>query len=306
MTGNFGNFSASATNATHLYASILHELLSSGERTQPRGMETMEHRGARVILYDPLRCIVDVPSRKLNYHFMVGEWWWIAMGDNRVESISHYCNEIAKYSDDGLIFYGAYGPRWRSQIDDVICNLLNDRDSRQAVVTIFRPELYDQNMSAVVKTTRDVPCTISMQYLIRNDKLETIVTMRSWDAYLGFPYDIFNFARLGALVAGQIGIEQGPLIVQAGSLHLYSRNYDKAADVIDATVSSELAVEPLPELPASGYMRILEQSARQHGLVTTDRDPWKAYVKVLADRKVQRNDLTEPFKMLLAQRRIDI
>lgn len=300
---SLGQMFIQADNATTLYLAVLNHLLDRGQKVTPRGMSTLEERGASIVLSNPRRCVIDITERKLNYHFMVAEWWWIAAGDNRVESISHYCSEIAKFSDDGQIFFGAYGPRWRGQIGRVVENLRGDVDSRQAVVTIFRPGLYDFQHRPVL--TRDVPCTISMQYLIREDKLETIVTMRSWDAFLGFPYDIFNFSRLGAMVAGAIGIEQGPVMVTAGSLHLYERNFEKASELIEGPERiSAIELEPLPLMLDSGTMRAWEESARG-GYVPTHLEPWASYVKILADRKKSRDDLDEPFKSLIP-RRLDV
>lgn len=293
-------------SATSLYYALLEYVVTAGEKISPRGMDTSEVRGMQVVLEDPLRCIVDIPVRKLNYHFMVAEWWWIAMGDNSVETIKHYCNEIEKFSDDGVTFYGAYGPRWRRQIANVVTNLKKDNSSRQAIVTIFRPDLYDNHTFETI-ATKDVPCTISMQYVIRNNKLETIVTMRSWDAYMGFPYDIFNFSRLAAMVAGELGVVLGELMVQAGSLHLYARNFEKVDEVLaHRPTSSSISLEPLPYIPIIDSMRMWENVARKHGTVFFNYQPWSKYVKVLADRTRQQNDLEEPFRTLLAQRRLQV
>lgn len=291
--------------ASGLYLNVLAELLGADSKAAPRGMETKEVRAAQVVLNDPACCVVDVAERKLNYHFMVAEWWWIASGDDRVASIGHYCSEISRFSDDGATFFGAYGPRWRPQAEAAVRRLDNDRDSRQAVVSTWRTDDDWRNWKAMLKTkeavelgdvvSKDVPCTLTMQYLVRGGKLETIVTMRSWDAWLGMPYDLFNFARLGAAVAGELGVEQGPLVVQAGSLHLYERNFEAARSLVDYGMYASTREPPLPGLPPANQMRAWEAQARV-GYLGTAADPWCDYLTVMSHRSNKQMRLSQRWR----------
>ena len=47
------------------------------------------------------------------------------------------------------------------------------------------------------RSSKDIPCTLSLQFFLREASdqlwLHTIATMRSNDAWLGVPYDTFNF-----------------------------------------------------------------------------------------------------------------
>ena len=47
-----------------------------------------------------------------------------------------FMKAIAKFSDDGIMFRGAYGPKVVEQLGYVTQNLLSDPDSRQAVINI--------------------------------------------------------------------------------------------------------------------------------------------------------------------------
>ena len=69
--------------------------------------------------------IVTIPERKLNYKFMFGEAEWILSGSNNVKHISKYMKAISKFSDNGITFRGAYGPKIVDQLDYVVCSLLN-------------------------------------------------------------------------------------------------------------------------------------------------------------------------------------
>jgi thymidylate synthase len=78
-----------------------------------------------------------------------------------------------------------------------------------------------------------------MQFLMRNDKLHAITTMRSNDAWLGFPLDIYQFTLFQRIVAAAIHTSLGLYVHNVGSMHLYSRDYDVAKQAV-------LAVRPTP------------------------------------------------------------
>lgn len=118
--------------------------------------------------------------------------------------------------------FGAYGPRARRQLDTVIANFITDLGSRQHVVFLGRPG--DQG-------TPDAPCTVALQFLVRDAKLNVIAMMRSSDVTRGLPYDIMQFGGLGLLIARVVGVSEGSLTVFAGSSHVYDR------DVINADAS---------------------------------------------------------------------
>ena len=109
-----------------------------------------------------------------------------------------------------------------SQLEYCKRTLRQDLDSRQAVLTIWQPR---------PEPSKDIPCTVSMQFLIRDNKIHTIVNMRSSDAYLGLPYDLFVFSCITAKLRdlmGKRGLRLGNLTVFAGSSHIYQRDYAKA------------------------------------------------------------------------------
>lgn len=210
------------TNTT--WAKALRAVLQVGEHISPRGQETAEVLGYQTIV-NMSQPVVTVPSRKLSRKFLVAEAAWILCGSDKVEDIAPYNKNIAQFSDDGVTFFGAYGPKFIDQVHHVIYALSHDRDSRQAVITFWRES---------PPSTKDVPCTLSIQFLIRGDRLEAIVNMRSSDLWLGWVYDVFNFSMMAAFVALQlkascgIVLRLGDLRLTAGSQHIYQRDWEKA------------------------------------------------------------------------------
>jgi thymidylate synthase len=201
--------------------------MNKGMEFAPRGIPTHELLGYQTVV-DMKQPMVTVFERQLGYRFLCAEAHWILTGDNRVETIAPYSKTIANFSDDGETFFGAYGPSIMEQFGYCRQTLIKDRHSRQAVLTTWRKNPPE---------TKDVPCTLTTQFIIRSNYLHTIHSMRSSDIWLGWPYDVFNFTMLAACMLLDLknakpeefkDLELGKLFFTAGSQHLYKKNFDQA------------------------------------------------------------------------------
>lgn len=217
-----------------IWQGLMQSILDNGQTVHPRGKETKEILGSRTVI--PMDYpVITIANRKLGYKFMAAEAAWILSGDNRVATIKNYAKAIEQFSDDGVYFFGAYGPPIRDQISHVIEALTSDVDTRQAVITIWR-----QNP----RKSKDIPCTISCQFAIRDGKLHCFMNMRSSDVWLGVPYDWFNFSALSAFVAlhlrakGRI-VSLGNLYFYAASQHMYATNFDGAKDCMESVILAD-------------------------------------------------------------------
>lgn len=109
------------------------------------------------------------------------------------------------------------------QLDNVIMTLRDDRHSRRAMVMIFNPE--DTRATAGALTR--VPCSISYQFLIRDNRLHVIYYTRSNDFFKHFAIDIWLTEAMmdyvfNILAATYPSLKKGPLHYFAGSLHAYN------------------------------------------------------------------------------------
>jgi thymidylate synthase len=214
--------------ANDCWLNLVNTVLSTGTAVAPRGKSCTELVSIQTRF--PMRKpIVLNTHRDLGYKFLFAEAHWILSGDDRVETIAPFSSRIAQFSDDGETFFGAYGPRLSEQSYYLLNKLRQDKDTRQAVVTIWQESPWD---------SKDIPCTISVQFLIRNNKLYCIDTMRSSDIWLGWPYDAFNFTMLSASVLLYLQedyptLELGDLIMNLGSAHLYTENFARAYTCIE-------------------------------------------------------------------------
>ena len=211
--------------ANNEWLKALYEANKYGTEHAPRGEYTRELLG-RKIQVNMRWPVVTVVKRKLSYKFMAAEAAWILSGDNRVSTIAPFSKAISQFSDDGVTYHGAYGPKIRDQLHYVADNLSKDPDSRQAVINIWR-----ENPGS----SRDIPCTLSVQFLIRNDKLHVIDTMRSSDLWLGWPYDIFNFSMLARylILYADLDVGLGNIYLNAGSAHIYKPQWEACDDITE-------------------------------------------------------------------------
>lgn len=228
-----------------IWLMAINAILESGTRVSPRGNGTLEVPQATMVV-DMRYPVLTVESRGLSYQFMAAEAYWILSGDDTVEGIEPWNKHIAKFSDDGKTFFGAYGPPIQNQIGWVVNKLNEDQDTRQAGLTIWRQKPHK---------TKDVPCTVAIFFSIRNGKLNSHVFMRSSDIWLGLPYDVFNFSMLSHDVccllnetrSGDDLVSPGGLYLTAASMHLYDRDQSQARECLSSVV------RPINETPVGLY-----------------------------------------------------
>lgn len=191
---------------------------------------------------DPTRNIVSNPIRKMPMRYAVGELAWYLSGSNKVKDISRFAKKWVEISDDGETNNSAYGYRIFSkfgfdQWEHVKALLKKDPNSRQAVIHIKDANNFP---------TKDVPCTVYLQFFIRDGKLNMSTHMRSNDIWMGVPYDMFSFCFLQMMMAMELGVEIGQYTHYAGSLHLYKRDYKTAKRNIEALQGSKTVSAPSP------------------------------------------------------------
>lgn len=211
---------------------------SLGCVAQPRERVTLEVLGGRSQV-DMSHPIVSVPDRVTPgyYKFMLAEALWILSGSQQLKDLLPYAPSFLNYSDGGFVLQGAYGPRVVEQMQYVVECLRDDSVSRQAVIEIWRP---------MPRQSRDVPCTLSMQFLIRSRLLHCVVSMRSSDLWLGFPFDVFSFTMiccwllLRLKMVPNIPVESlGSLVINAGSMHIYKRDMPLVNSILGSQNTQE-------------------------------------------------------------------
>lgn len=208
---------------------------SEGTDSSRDGAVVGEIINAVTVIEDPTRCILKSPIRKLPMRYCVGELLWYLSGSNRLDAIRLYTGAWDRMSDDGETVNSNYGHRIQHAVDEVDGKLFDqmkmvehllsvDPNSRQAVIHI------KQARDVIVNPTKDLNCTVCLQFFIREGKLYMTTYMRSNDLWMGFPNDVFQFTCMQIYLAMRLNVGLGLYTHIAGSLHMYERDYQKSLE----------------------------------------------------------------------------
>lgn len=275
--------------------------LEDADVCAPRGMEIKEVIGAAFELMNPRNRLIYLSERDSSLHFNIGEFLWYLRGSNSLDIIRYYSKMYSKFSDDQQTLYGAYGTRIfgaqngvKSQWEALIELLTKDPDTRQAVISIHEP----RDLSA---SSHDIPCTCTMQFLLRDGKLNCIVYMRSNDLYLGLPYDVFSFTMIQEVLAKRLNVKLGSYRHMVGSLHVYKQNYDQIAQCARSKSMDYVSMPPMPEYSEENFRKLLELEEQVRTLGSCDLSIlrqlphfWQQVIGVLRHKARRVNDAPEP------------
>lgn len=260
-----------ADSLDDLLFKVYHRILNRGKHINPSKGEATEVTGALLKLSAPRDRLSRTESRG-NLFSCIGELLWILAGTNKLDFIQYYLKDYHQFSDDDETIFGAYGPRMfgqspNNQVARVIEILKVKPYSRQAVIQLF-------DRTDTLEPHKDIPCTCTLQLLVRDGRLHMLASMRSNDTWMGLPHDVFTFTMLQELIARSLGVELGDYKHSVGSLHLYDRDAEKASKYLEEGWQESRPMSPMPEGdPWKNVERLIafEQEVRQGE--TGDGDP---------------------------------
>ncbi len=307
-------------NFTECYLSLADELINDSEfDVSPRGMRVKEKLAVSFKIKDPRNRLPHIPARKFSVPYFVGEMIWYLTGENSTDWISKYSSFWRGISDDGVTANSAYGARIFNryhkiaggnliQWDHIKSILKKDPDSRRAVIHIKDP--WDS-----VDSKLDVPCTLTLQFFIRDSKLHLVVNMRSSDLVFGLSYDVPAFTIMQELMAIELGVELGEYIHVSNSLHVYERHFGMLEKMVEEeqvqSARSRLgdrgsmpAITDLPDTTALHFYERRIQECDNSGSMkqiiseaeNNMSDFWIDMLKIVAFHRCKTIDLLEDAK----------
>lgn len=211
---------------------IYDDLKRKGKLYSPRGQKTLEIENY-MFEGDPYNRFANFAERKLSLNYIKKEFLWYLSGDRDNTDIVN----ASKFWDK---IKNSHSPLWNSnygyyifkeqQLQYCFDQLREDKDSRQAVIIINRPDV-------MMSESKDKICTYSISFRIRNNKLNMSVNMRSNDFILGTQIDYFQFAAvqeilLHLLRARYDDLEMGTYSHKADSFHIYERHFQLMEDIL--------------------------------------------------------------------------
>jgi thymidylate synthase len=171
---------------------------------------------------------------EVNETYIKKELDWYKKMSLKIEDMDPPIPKIWKQiaSKDGKINsnygYLVYSIENGSQYAKVTKALLADPTTRQGIMIYTRPSIHvDFNKNEM----KDFICTSTVQYLIRDNQLVTIVTMRSNDAIFGYKNDYawqvyISNRLLNLLNSFNNNYSLGKIFWNVGSLHIYERHFE--------------------------------------------------------------------------------
>lgn len=195
--------------------------------TSPRGQKVLEIQDYMITM-GPRDRFTSYKARSFNLDYAKFEMAWYLTADPYNDSIMRSATMWKELRQEDGAWFSNYGQYWfgkQQGFDWVINQLTVDKDTRQAVIPML-------NHSHLVQGNKDIVCTESISFRIREDHLYMSVNMRSQDAMWGFTNDIFCFSILHEMVYVMLrdtaypNLQLGSYTHKVDSFHVYQRHFD--------------------------------------------------------------------------------
>ena len=208
---------------------------------KPRDMLVREYLNETIEI-DPRKCLLDFESRPFNYKYFYGELLWYLFGDLTTKFISKFSKFWVNLEDEYGLINSNYGNILQSsnQLKFAYDKLANDKFTRQAFMFI--------NGTQYQKDTKDFPCTLTISFYIRDDKLNMKVHMRSQDIFYGLTYDIPWYSYIMQTMYMMLkpiypNLELGTYIHHMDNVHYYERHFDLVDKIKNENVTNYKTME---------------------------------------------------------------
>lgn len=299
------------------YLDMLDRILTQGVRKPNRtGVDTIALFGhqLRFNLRDgfPL-----VTTKKIHIKSILYELFWMLNGDSNVAFLQRNGVRIwnewasADYRPELGYAWGelgpVYGKQWREwqgatmlqqgarvlapgdqlgpepfklvthtvdQIDQIMEKLIHTPEDRRIILSSWNV--------GFLHRMKLPPCHLMAQFDVTEGRLSCHMYIRSWDTFLGGPFNIAQYAFLTHMLAfSTVGtrneLEVGDLVISSGDTHIYANHVDQ--------VREQLSREPrtLPRLKmllrGIGGVDAQNVRSRQHGVPRSEqvREAWQPF-----------------------------
>ncbi len=132
-----------------------------------------------------------------------------------------------KYTIGNRIFNFSLNEKNINQIDNFIIPLLKKTPfSRRAVVTLWNPIL-DSDIDS-----RSVPGMVSLDFKLRDKKLNITATIRSSDLFFGLPANVFQIFLLQDYVSKKLNVKKGFIGIFCNSAHIFEYQFEHIKKVL--------------------------------------------------------------------------
>jgi len=213
-----------------LYRDLLLDVIENGVHKMDRtgtGTTSVFGRQLRYSMKDGFPILT---TKKVHFKSVLGELLWFLDGSTSAKVLREKYGVTIwdEWQDENGELGPVYGKQWRNfngvdQIQNAIDMLRNSPDSRRIMVSAWNPGELDQQALP--------PCHYGFQLYTHvgddgNRRLSLMWNQRSWDVFLGGPYNIASYAILLTMFAQQTDMWLGDLICNAGDCHIYDNHME--------------------------------------------------------------------------------
>lgn len=172
-----------------------------------------------------------INSRNWSLLYAEREWEWYLSKNRSVEQLKKHAPIWDRMHSGDNIVNSNYGYQWsrNNQLEKTVDQLLKDRYTRQAWITIFDGKEKDEQKF-------DTPCTLNIGFKIIDQAVCMTVIMRSNDLWYGFCNDQYCFSKLQESVVDHLNsfsqdrFHMGWYYHFAHDMHLYEAQQNKNTD----------------------------------------------------------------------------
>ncbi len=167
-------------------------------------------------------------KRKFNVRYALLEFMWYLSMDSGVGNIGKAASIWKDIADSDGFVHSNYGGCLHRGWSRVVAELVRFPESRRAVIALNQPDT-DYGM-------KDVPCTMFVQFFIRDDKLHMIWNMRSSDFAFGFCNDVAVGMLFMQMMKNELEVwnnhfvDLGSFTYNATSFHCYDHHWSLVFD----------------------------------------------------------------------------
>jgi thymidylate synthase len=266
-----------ARHPEYEYLQLMADIIKDGRSKPSRGIHGLKSVFGAQVRFDMRHGFPLLTTKKMPYKLLLHELLWFISGSSDVT----YLHDHKIHYWDGFLHEGSndlgriYGVQWRhwrrpdgtefDQLQWAIDELKHNPDSKGIIVNAWN--------AGELSEMRLPPCHTMFQFDLTKGKLRLQLYQRSWDVFLGAPFNIAQYAMLLHMVAHLIDAEPRELIIAAGNAHLYTNHLEPAKEQL------QRKPYPFPKLKIVGDVKSIDDF-REENFVLED---YEAHPRIQAD-----------------------
>jgi thymidylate synthase len=242
-------------NTEYQYLNMVDRVIKHGSKENGRNGVTRSLIGEKMVFDLTNNNIPLITTKKLAWKTCLKELFWFMRGETNNKILKEQNVKIwnQNASKDFLDSRGlhhlneddlgpVYGHQWRNfngmyysselknkgvdQLENIVKILKDEkeRSSRRIILNAWNPCQIDEMALP--------PCHILSQYIVKDNKLTTLLYQRSGDIGLGIPFNIASYSFLTHILAKHCNLEAKEFIHFIGDAHIYEEHVDSLNEQI--------------------------------------------------------------------------